>query len=85
MTLPKGNILYYLTGLAVTGSFIWCVYILAYHEIPEANRDLFIHMLGMIDGAFVGGMVASFFGSSKREHEVGTSTETETKSETNQP
>lgn len=85
MRLPKGNILYYLTGFAVLIAFMWCIYILAYHQIPEPNRDLFIHMLGMIDGAFVGGLVASFFGSSKREHEIGTSTETETKSETRQP
>lgn len=85
MILPKGNILYYLTGFVVLTSFLWCIAILAYHEIPKENRELFVHLLGIIEGAFVGGMVASFFGSSKREHEIGTSVETETKSETRQP
>lgn len=75
MTLPKGNILYYLTGISVIAAFMWCLFILGYHDIPEQNRELFIHMLGMIDAAFVGGLVASFFGSSKKEHEVGTTTE----------
>lgn len=85
MKLPKGNILYYMTGFSLITAFMWCLFILGYHRIPEENRELFIHMMGMIDGAFVSGLVASFFGSSKKDHEVGTSVETETKSETTQP
>lgn len=65
----RNNILYYITGLSVVIAFLWCIFILAYQDIPEKNRELFIHILGIIDGAFVGGMVASFFGSSKSDHE----------------
>jgi hypothetical protein len=66
----RNNVLYYITGFSVVIAFLWCIWILAYHDIPEKNRELFIHILGIIDGAFVGGMVASFFGSSKRDHEA---------------
>lgn len=85
----KGNPLYYATGLAVITVFMFVVLILAFHEIPETNRELFIHLMGIIEGAFVGGLVSSFFGSSKKEHEHSdtssetstTQTKTETKTE----
>lgn len=80
---PRPTMLYSLTGLAVIVSFVFVVLILAFHDIPEQNRDLFIHLLGIIEGSFVGGLVATFFGSSKREHDQGTTTETETR--TTQP
>ena len=81
----KHNILYYLTGGAVISSFIFIIGVLAFHEIPEANREIFVHILGIIEGSFVGGLVATFFGSSKREHDPGVVTETETQSVTKQP
>lgn len=65
----KGNPLYYATGLSVIISFLFAILVLAFHTIPEENRELFIHILGIIEGAFVGGVVSSFFGSSKKEHE----------------
>lgn len=65
----KGNPLYYATGLAVIGAFIFVAWVLAFHEIPDTNRELFIHLMGIIEGAFVGGIVSSFFGSSKKEHD----------------
>jgi hypothetical protein len=75
MTL-KHNLLYILTGLSILGSFGFSVWVLAFHEIPDNNRELFIHVLGMIDGAFVGALVATFFGSSKKDHEPTTTTRT---------
>ena len=82
----KGNPLYYATGGSVILSFIFIVFVLAFHEIPETNRELFIHLLGIIEGSFVGGIVASFFSSSKKEHDHNDTTSetstTETKTET---
>lgn len=72
----KTNIMYLLTGLSILFSFLFCIWILAFHDIPEGNRELFIHVLGMIDGAFVGALVATFYGSSKKDHEQGTSVTT---------
>lgn len=34
------------------------------HEIPEANREILIHVLGIIEGAVVS-FVSFYFGSSK--------------------
>jgi hypothetical protein len=81
----RTNILYYITGFSVIIVFLFVVGVLAFHEVPEHNRELFIHLLGIIEGAFVSGLVATFFGSSKRDHDPGTITETETKTETQQP
>jgi hypothetical protein len=66
----RGNPLYYATGLSVISAFVFVVFVLAFHEIPKDNRELFIHLMGIIEGAFVGGIVSSFFGSSKREHDT---------------
>lgn len=63
------NILYTMTGVSVIGAFIFVAWVLAFHDIPEHNRELFIHLMGIIEGAFVGGLVATFFGSSKKEHD----------------
>lgn len=65
----KGNPLYYATGAAVIFSFIFVALVLSFHDIPKENRELFIHLMGIIEGAFVGGVVSSFFGSSKKEHD----------------
>lgn len=81
----KHNILYYLTGVSVISAFIFILVVLAFHEIPESNREIFVHILGIIEGSFVGGLVATFFGSSKKEHDPGIVTETETQSLTKQP
>lgn len=72
MTL-KHNMLYILTGLTILGSFIFSLWVLAFHEIPQGNRELFIGVIGLVDGAFIGGLVATFFGSSKKDHEGGQS------------
>lgn len=74
----KPTLLYLMTGISVIFAFNFVVWVLAFHEIPKENRELFIHLLGIIEGAFVGGLVATFFGSSKREHDPGTTTETST-------
>lgn len=80
----KPTLLYIMTGLSVIAAFNFVVWVLAFHEVPKENRELFIHLLGIIEGAFVGGLVATFFGSSKREHDPGTITET-VRTETTQP
>lgn len=69
MPSSKHTVLYTLTGFSVIGSFLFVAWVLAFHQIPEHNRELFIHLMGIIEGAFVGGLVATFFGSSKKEHE----------------
>jgi len=81
------NTLYMLTGLVILGLALFNHWVLAFHEIPTENRELYFHATGMLDGAFISGLVATFFGSSKKDHEgVTTTTQTleikETPSET---
>lgn len=82
--IKKTNFLYYVTGITIISVFIFVVYVLAFHEIPEKNKELFIHLLGIVEGAFLSGLVATFFGSSKRDHDPGVVSETETQSITKQ-
>jgi hypothetical protein len=62
--------LYQATGYTVLASFMFVLVALIFISIPEANREIFIHALGIIEGAFVGNLVNHFFGSaanSKKE------------------
>jgi hypothetical protein len=48
-------------GLA---AFSFILYVLVYNSIPDANRDLFIHAIGMVEGVAVS-IFSYYFGSSK--------------------
>lgn len=67
--LMKRGWLYQATGYTVLTTFILVVMVLSFHEIPEKNREVFIHLLGIIEGAFVGNLVNHFFGSSQNKKE----------------
>lgn len=60
----KRGWLYQATGYTVLASFLFVIISLIFISIPEANREIFIHALGIIEGAFVGNLVNHFFGSS---------------------
>ena len=53
------------TGLGTISAFLFCVYALFFLDIPTGNRELVIHLLGIIEGVFVGSMATYYFGSSK--------------------
>lgn len=65
----KRGWLYQATGYTVLASFLFVIVALIFISIPEANREIFIHALGIIEGAFVGNLVNHFFGSSTRNKE----------------
>lgn len=52
-------------GLAMLG---FCLYVLVYVVIPEQNRDLFLHFLGIIEGIAIS-IFTYEFGSSKGSKE----------------
>lgn len=60
----KPGWLYQATGYTVLTSFVVVLFALIFTPIPEENREIFIHALGIIEGAFVGNLVNHFFGSS---------------------
>ena len=72
----KRSWLYQATGYTVMCSFLFVAVSLVFISIPEANRELFIHLIGIIEGAFVGNLVNYFFGSAsnKKEKEPPTTT-----------
>jgi hypothetical protein len=61
--LFKRGWLYQATGYTVLASFLFVIACLMFIPIPEPNREIFIHVLGIIEGAFVGNLVNHFFGS----------------------
>lgn len=68
----RKDLLYQATGFTVLGAFAIMILALLFHEIPEANRELIVHVLGIIEGAFVGNLVNYFFGGSmeqQKKHE----------------
>jgi hypothetical protein len=60
----KRGWLYQATGYTVLTSFILVLLSVIFVEIPEGNREIYVHALGIIEGAFVGNLVNHFFGSS---------------------
>lgn len=63
------DILQTLTAIAVIIAFLSVVAALIFIEIPERNRETFIHLMGIIEGSFVTGLVGYYFGSSKGSHD----------------
>lgn len=54
----------YFTGIIGLAAFAFILYVLVYISIPEHNRDLFIHAIGMVEGVAVS-IFSYYFGSSK--------------------
>lgn len=63
----KHDLLYYCTGFSIIIAFLLVVYTILYREVPAANERLFTHLIGIIEGCFVGGLVGYFFTRSKPE------------------
>jgi hypothetical protein len=53
-----------IVGVIGLAAFTFVLFVLVYEEIPEANRDLFIHAIGMVEGVAIS-IFAYYFGSSK--------------------
>lgn len=58
----------YIVGFVGLLAFTFILYVLVYITIPESNRDLFIHAIGMVEGIAVA-IFSYYFGSSKGSKE----------------
>ena len=56
-----------LTALSIIFAFDFLVIGLVFIEIPEGNRDILVHTVGMIDGAFVGALVGYYWTKSHKD------------------
>ena len=55
-----------LTGLVGLGSFTYLVYTIINVEVPETNKELFIHLIGIVEGVALS-IFSYFFGQSIRK------------------
>lgn len=68
MKLIKADIIIkYATAGAIIVSFLQVVHAIIYHKVPETNKELFSHLVGIIEGAFVGGLVAYYYTTSNKD------------------
>jgi hypothetical protein len=58
------DLMFYLTGIVCLASFIMVVYAILYQSVPEANKELFIHLVGLVEGAVLT-IIAYYYGTSK--------------------
>lgn len=65
--MKEGNLIKLLTALSIISAFDFVVYALVFVEIPEGNREIFIHLMGIIEGAFVTSLVGYYWTKSHQE------------------
>lgn len=58
----KFDFLFNLTGVAGLASFAFLIYAIVYLEIPEANKEVWIHLIGISEGIVLS-IFGYFFGS----------------------
>jgi len=59
----KFDLLFNLTGIVGLGSFIFAIYAIVYVPSTKGN-DLFVHLLGLLEGVVVSNIFAYYFGTS---------------------
>ncbi len=62
--LEKIDLLRFITAFTVMGIFFMITNALIYRQIPEGNKEILIHLLGIVEGAVMT-IVGYEFGSSK--------------------
>ena len=56
----------FITGIVGLASFVFMIYATVYEEQVLEN-DLFVHLMGMIEGVVVSNIFAYFFGTSVKD------------------
>lgn len=62
--LDKVDAVQFCIAFTIMGVFFMIANALVYREIPEGNREILIHMLGIVEGAVMT-IVGFYYGSSK--------------------
>jgi hypothetical protein len=65
----KFDFLFYLTGVIGLGVFCFIVYAIVYLTIPEANKEIWIHLIGISEGVVLS-IFGYYFGSSIKRNVV---------------
>ena len=66
--LGKFDFMFYLSGVTGLAAFGFMIYVLVFVDLKPGNKELFVHLLGMIEGVALS-IFAYYFGSSKGSQE----------------
>jgi hypothetical protein len=58
------------TGVVGLAAFAFLVYTVVTTEVPETNKEIFIHLLGIVEGVALS-IFGYYFGSSIKENKNG--------------
>lgn len=59
--------LFNITGLVGLGAFAFLVYIITTVEVPENNKEIFIHLIGIVEGVALS-IFGYYFGTSMKDN-----------------
>lgn len=65
--IEKFDLMQYCVGFFVMGLMGAVAYSIMFRAVPVENKELFIHLIGIVEGAFVGGIVQYYYGKSKND------------------
>ena len=65
--IHKYDFLFYLTGIIGLAAFCFMIYAIVYLTIPEANKEVWIHLIGITEGIVIS-IFGYYFGSSIRRN-----------------
>jgi hypothetical protein len=63
----KFDFLFYLTGVIGLGVFCFIVYAIVFLQIPDANKEIWIHLIGICEGVVLS-IFGYYFGSSIKKN-----------------
>jgi len=61
------DFLFNLTGVVTLGSFAFLVWVIVNVDVPSENKEIFIHLIGIVEGAIIS-IVGYYFGTSMKEN-----------------
>lgn len=64
--VKKFDLMFNLTGIVGLGSFSFLVYAIVYLSIPENNKEIWIHLIGITEGITIS-LFGYFYGSAMRD------------------
>ena len=62
----KQDWMMFITGLIGLASFVFLIYAVVYVE-GVTDNDLFVHLMGMIEGVVIGNIFAYYYGTSSQD------------------
>lgn len=66
----KFDLMFNLTGLTGLGAFLFIIYAIVYLDIPENNKEVWIHLIGICEGIVLS-IFGYFFGSAVKNSKDG--------------